>query len=402
MLLKIIYRNLAHKPLGAALSIALLALSTGIISMLLLLQTQLEQKFERDLKDIDLVVGAKGSPLQLVLSAVYHVDAPTGNIPLEEVEKLRKMRSISGITPLAYGDSYQRFRILGTDTTFISRYGGKLRSGRLFGQSLEAIAGATVAENTGLQVGQTFYSTHGDADGGAQHDHAGYVVTGILERSNTVLDNLLLTDVSSVWSIHEEEHEEHGHEHGHEHDHDSIPREITAALVKARSVHSAMTLPMMINESTGMQAASPALEINRLMKMLGIGVTALQTLALGIMLISGFSVFIALYNRLRERKYELALMRSMGCSRARLFWMLLSEGMLLALTGFIGGLLLSRLGLWILNSGAAREFHFVFRYEPVQSELWLLGITVLVGALAALVPAVSAFRMNLSRALADA
>jgi len=151
-----------------------------------------------------------------------------------------------------------------------------------------------------------------------------------------------------------------------------------------------------------MQAASPALEINRLMKMMGIGVTALQTLALGIMLISGFSVFIALYNRLRERKYELALMRSMGCSRARLFWMLLSEGMLLALTGFAGGLLLSRFGLWILNTGAAREFHFVFSYEPVQGEWWLLATTVLVGALAALVPAVSAFRMNLSRALADA
>ncbi|MFM8371396.1 MAG: ABC transporter permease [Bacteroidota bacterium] len=400
MLLKIIYRNLAHKPLGATLSIALLALSTGIISMLLLLQTRLEQKFERDLKDIDLVVGAKGSPLQLVLSAVYHVDAPTGNIPLEEVEKLRKMRSISGITPLAYGDSYQRFRILGTDTTFISRYSGKLRSGRMFGQPLEAVIGSAVAENTGLQVGHTFFSTHGDVDGGAQHDHAGYVVTGILERSNTVLDNLLLTDVSSVWSIHEEGHEESGHDHSHEQD--TVHREITAALVKARSVHSAMTLPMMINESTGMQAASPALEINRLMKMMGIGVTALQTLALGIMLISGFSVFIALYNRLRERKYELALMRSMGCSRARLFWMLLSEGMLLALTGFAGGLLLSRFGLWILNTGAAREFHFVFSYELVQGELWLLATTVLVGALAALVPAVSAFRMNLSRALADA
>jgi putative ABC transport system permease protein len=398
MLLKIIYRNLAHKPLGAALSIALLALSTGIISMLLLLQTQLQQKFERDLKDIDLVVGAKGSPLQLVLSAVYHVDAPTGNIPLEEVEKLRKMRSISGITPLAYGDSYQRFRILGTDSTFVSRYGGKLKSGRLFGQPLEAVVGATVAENTKLQVGQTFFSTHGDAEEGERHDHAGYVVTGILERSNTVLDNLLLTDVASVWNIHEEGHEEHGHVH----EQDTIHREITAALVKARSVHSAMTLPMMINESTGMQAASPALEINRLMKMLGIGVTALQTLALGIMLISGFSVFIALYNRLRERKYELALMRSMGCSRLRLFWMLLSEGMLLAVTGFACGLMLSRLGLWMLNTSAASEFHFVFRYEPVQAELWLLGITVLVGALAALVPAISAFRMNLSRALADA
>jgi putative ABC transport system permease protein len=132
-----------------------------------------------------------------------------------------------------------------------------------------------VAENTGLQVGHTFFSTHAVMlTEEHQHDHAGYVVTGIMERSDAVLDNLLLTDVSSVWSIHEE-----GMRSLATIIHTSrirLPAKSTAALVKARSVHSAMTLPMMINESTGMQAASPALEINRLMKMMGIGVTALS------------------------------------------------------------------------------------------------------------------------------
>lgn len=118
-----------------------------------------------------------------------------------------------------------------------------------------------------------------------------------------------------------------------------MPHEITAALVKARSTMAVMTLPRMLNETTNMQATIPALEINRLMKMLGIGVATLQALALGIMLISGFSVFIALYNRLRERRYELALLRSLGCSRFRLFAMLIAEGVFLALAGFAGGVL---------------------------------------------------------------
>lgn len=396
MLLKIIFRNLFHKPLGTILSIALLALSTGIISLLLLMQNQLEQKFENDLRDIDLVVGAKGSPLQLVLSAVYHVDAPTGNIPLEEVEKIGKMRSVAQVIPLAYGDSYQRFRILGTDTSYVSKYGAKLAEGRLFEQNMEVVLGATVARSTGLKAGQTFLGTHGEAEEGEQHAQAPYKVVGVLEESNSVLDNLLLTNIASVWGVHE--HEEGGTEVADTATH----HEITAALIKARSTMAVMTLPRMLNETTNLQATVPALEINRLMKMLGIGVATLQALAVGIMLISGFSVFIALYNRLRERRYELALMRSLGCSRFRLFGMLISEGVLLAFAGFLGGLLLSRLALWLLNTTAAQDFHLVFRYSLIPAEATLMAVAMLVGFLAAVIPAAKAFKMNLSTALADA
>lgn len=404
MLFKIIFKNLFHKPLGTTLSVALLSLSTGIISLLLLLQNQLEQKFENDLRDIDLVVGAKGSPLQLVLSAVYHVDAPTGNIPEAEVEKIRQLRSVAQVIPLAYGDSYQRFRILGTDTSYIGKYSGVLREGRLFQQNLEAVLGATVAANTGLSVGQTFFGTHGEAEEGEKHNQAGYTVVGVLKESNSVLDNLILTNVASVWSVHEEHHEEGGAAHD-DHDHvavDTMPHEITAALVKARSTMAVMTLPRMLNETTNLQATIPALEINRLMKLLGIGVTTLQALAIGIMLISGFSVFIALYNRLRERRYELALMRSLGCSRLRLFVLLISEGLLLALAGFAGGVLLSRLAIWLLNTTAAQDFHLVFRYNFIAAEGVLLVVALGVGLLAALIPAAKAFRMDLSTALADA
>ncbi len=412
MLLKIIFKNLFHKPLGTTLSVALLSLSTGIISLLLLLQNQLEQKFENDLRDIDLVVGAKGSPLQLVLSAVYHVDAPTGNIPMAEVEKIRQLRSVQQVIPLAYGDAYQRFRILGTDTSYIRKYSGTLRDGRLFQDNMEAVIGASVASNTGLSAGQTFFGTHGEAEEGEKHDQAGYQVVGVLNETNSVLDNLILTNVASVWTVHEHHeeadaaHDEHGHAAHEDHDHaaavDTMPHEITAALVKARSTMAVMTLPRMLNETTNLQATIPALEINRLMKLLGIGVTTLQALAVGIMFISGFSVFIALYNRLRERRYELALMRSLGCSRLRLFGMLIAEGLLLALAGFAGGVLLSRTALWLLNSTAAQDFHLVFRYDFIAAEMALLAVALLVGLLAALIPAAKAFRMDLSTTLADA
>ncbi len=376
------------------MSVALLALSTGIISLLLLLQHQLEQKFENDLRDIDLVVGAKGSPLQLVLSAVYHVDAPTGNIPETAVEQLRQLRSVKQVIPMAYGDSYQRFRILGTDTSYLNKYGATLQEGRFFLGDLEVVVGAAVAKQTGLSVGQAFFGTHGESEEGEKHELEGYKVVGVLHESNSVLDNLLLTNIASVWRV-----------HGGDDDHqvpDSLPHEITAALVKARSAMAVMTLPRMLNETTNLQATIPALEINRLMKLLGIGVATLQALAVGIMLISGFSVFIALYNRLRERRYELALMRSLGCSRLRLFWLLIAEGMLLAFAGYVSGVVLSRFAIWLLNNSAAQDIHLVFRYTFIPLEGGLLALTLFVGLLASLIPAATAFRMDLSTALADA
>jgi putative ABC transport system permease protein len=116
------------------------------------------------------------------------------------------------------------------------------------------------------------------------------------------------------------------------------------------------------------------------------------------MVISGMSVFIALYNRLRERRYELALLRAMGCSKIRLFQMLIGEGLLLAAIGFAGGVLLSRTGIALLNR-AAPDLHFTFRYQWISAEYGLLGATLAVGLLAALIPAWKAYRMDVAAAL---
>lgn len=407
MLFKIIIKNLLHKPLNTAMSVALLTFSTGIISLLLLIQHQMEQKFENDLRDIDMVLGAKGSPLQLVLSAVYHVDAPTGNISMSDVAKIRRNPMIKQTIPLAYGDSYQTYRIVGTDTSYITKYEAKLQSGRLFDNDLEVVLGASVAQTSGLSVGQSFHSTHGQAAEGEVHDAFSYTVVGVLEPSGTVLDQLILCSVSSVWKVHETGHEHEADEQEHATDEVSIEHadddesEITALLVKFRSPMGIMTLPRMVNETTQMQAAVPALEINRLLGLMGIGIATLQILAIAIMLISGFSVFITLYNRLKERRYELALLRSLGCSRGQLFFLLIAEGALLALAGAAGGFLLSRLGLWVLNRTAAKGFHLVFRFDWIAPEAWLLLVGCTTGLLAALIPAIKAYRMELSKALAE-
>ncbi|MEO0340775.1 MAG: ABC transporter permease, partial [Bacteroidota bacterium] len=157
MLGKIAWKNIVYKPLNTALCVSLLLFGVGIISLLLLIQHQLEQKFDRDLKDIDLVMGAKGSPLQLVLSSVYHLDAPTGNIQFAEARKIMEAPMVQEAIPLAYGDSYRGFRILGTTEAYLNKYDAQLQEGRLFKVAMEATIGMDIAQKTGLKVGDTFF-----------------------------------------------------------------------------------------------------------------------------------------------------------------------------------------------------------------------------------------------------
>jgi putative ABC transport system permease protein len=219
-----------------------------------------------------------------------------------------------------------------------------------------------------------------------------------------------LTQVESIWDIHGESHElettqSHVEGEGVDHDeHDAAPeadQQITALLIKFRSPMGIMMLPRMINENSTMQAAVPTLEINRLVNLMGIGISTLQGIALAIMLIAGLSVFVSLYNRLKERKFEHALMRSMGTSRGVIFLLLLFEGLFLSILGFAAGIALCRVGLSLLNNLAAEDFHFQFGYGWVKEEGWLLGITLLIGIFAAIIPAVKAYRLNIAKTLSN-
>jgi putative ABC transport system permease protein len=139
-----------------------------------------------------------------------------------------------------------------------------------------------------------------------------------------------------------------------------------------------------------------------LFELLGIGIEGLQVLAAVIMLISGISVFVSLYNSLKERKYEMALMLSMGASRTRLFLMLLSEGIILSLLGFIAGILLSRIGIYLISNQLSKKFHFdVSQFSLQTGEIYLFIGALIVGVLAAALPSIGIYRINISKTLAE-
>ncbi|MFN6378422.1 MAG: ABC transporter permease [Flavobacteriales bacterium] len=423
-LVKISWSNIAAKPLNTALSVVLLSFGVGIISLLLLLEKQVTEKFDRNIKDIDFVLGAKGSPMQLILANVYHVDAPTGNIKVSDAQKVLKNPMVKEAIPLAYGDNYEKWRIVGTNFKYPEHYGYQMKEGRLFSAPFEATLGARVAQETGLKVGDTFTSMHGfdnqsNEEDAHHHDHP-FRVVGIMENNNSALDNLILTPVESVWLVHDhgdhegEAHDEHAHEdHDHAHDdhahddhdhaHDEeASQEMTAYLIKKRNPLAAMMLANVVRD-TNMQLADPAIEMNRLSQNFGLGMDTIRAIAILIMILSFVSVFISLYNSLKERKYELALLRSMGGSRSTLFRLIMQEGLLLVVIGFALGMILSRVGLFVLSSFLKENFQYELNDVGISTgEIVLFGVTLFVGMMASLLPAVRAVKMDISKTLANA
>lgn len=428
MIGKIAWRNTWFKPLNTVLSIILLTASVAIITVLILLQKQFEDQFNKTMDNVDLVLGAKGSPLQLVLSSLYQMDAPPGNISYGEAKQWINHPFVETAIPLAYGDNYMGYKIVGTTEDYIKKFQGTLADGKLNTKDFEVVIGATIATKLNLKVGDTFFGSHGDADGEVHEDHP-YTIVGILAPTGQLIDNIIVSNVESVWNMHDHDHahdeteEEHVHTeactHDHDHDHDHSEeehthhdhehdedegKELTAVLLKLKNNMAKMTWQRVIPQNTDMQAASPVLEINRLFALFGVGLQALQYLAYGIMMISGISIFVALYNTLKERKYEFALLRIHGASKGQLLSMILIESVFLCCIGYLFGMILGRVALYFISVSSQEEFKLAFNPLDVvwDKELMLFGITIIVGAIAALIPALKAYSLNISKTLAHA
>lgn len=422
-ILQLAWRNIIKNPLNLLMSIILFGLGVGLISFLLLFNSQLKEKFDKNLAEIDLVVGAKGSPLQMILCSMYHIDNPTGNIPIKNAAPLLRDPHplIKKAIPLSLGDNYKSFRIVGTNHDLVELYNGKLKDGSMWSKDFEVTIGRSVADDTGLKVGDKFISSHGfNEDDDMSHDHSSFIVSGILEGTGSVLDQLILTNTATIWLVHE--HEEAaaqeetsqanvGHDHN-EHSHDNSnadllnhpEQEITSVLIqyKSRTNFQALNFGRNINENTEMQAASPAIEINRLYNMIGVGTDALRSLAILIAIVSALSIFISLFKSMRERKYELALIRVLGAGRFKVFALIILEGLILAVIGFAIGTVLSHVGMELVAKHLKADFRYSFTGWKWLSEEWMVfGVALVLGFVAAVIPAIQAAKTDINKTLSE-
>ena len=475
--LRLALANLLLSPLTSLVNILLMALGTASIALLILAGQQVSETLTRDARGLDLVVGAKGSPAQLILSAVYHADLPPGNIALADARPWAEDSRVSLAAPLALGDSFRGFRIVGTTPEYLELLNASVARGRVWQEPMQAVIGAAVARASGLRLGEYFSGAHGFSGEGRAHDTQPYRVVGILKASGAVVDRLVLTSLESVWTLHghgeaavaahDSEHEdelehghenelehgredklehghedklEHGHEnelehehedkleHGHEdefeheheledgreHDSEHEPGEqaahsgeqpdleITAMLLRYRTPLAAMSLPREINAVGALQAAAPALEIARLLQLIGLGMDGLRAFAWVLIVTACLSVFAALYGSLSSRRGDLAMLRCLGATRGELFLALLSEGLLLSVAGITLGYALAHGAMGLL--GAWLEASRGVALSPslwVDGETALLAVLLLVSAISAAIPAYQAYRTDVARTLAE-
>ena len=436
--LRFVLYSLKYRFLNSFLSIMLTAFGVSIALLISQFGNHIQNRINLDGQGIDIVVGAKGSPLQLILSSVYHIDIPTGNIAYSKAKKIMNNPQIEESIPLALGDNWRGFRIVGTTTNYIRHYDMSLSTGRYWDQNFEVVVGSSV----NLDIGDEFMGVHGLLEDGSSHEEHKYNVVGILKPSGTVIDRLILTSLNSVLDIHglhkvdnsfEKNHEhQHDHEHHkeehhdvHEHDHDKEKHknedenhhkhskndketnktselgssEITALLIKTKSPIANINLPRSINRESSLQAANPALEINRLISLFGIGSKSFAILSLILILIASLNIFSGLASNLENRMGDLAVLRAVGFSKKRIFKIIVLEGILVVLIGIILGILIGFLLFSILT-------HNIFALQTTNASLiFNLDFILIVlfvffaGLIAAIFPAYRGSKISIANQL---
>lgn len=391
-----------RRPLTWAFHALTLALGVAVLTAILALNAGLAHRFQRDLSDIDLVVGAKGSPLQLIMSSVFQLDQPTGNIPLSTEALLQQNMLVRRVVPVSLGDNVAGFRIVGTSPQYGEIYGAALAQGRWWTRPMEAVIGATAEKRLKYRIGQSFVGDHGLSPGGETHKDSPYLVVGILKPTGAVIDRVVLTDTASVWQVHHHEEVEHAEALAagrpiDPHDVDKSPRqrEITALLVSYRSAMGALMLPRYVTSMPDLQAASPAVETAHLTTLLGTGAEVLRSFGAGLLALSTLGFFVALFSAVNQRRRELALLRALGGAPSLLFALVTLEGLALGLVGGVAGVALGRAAAAFAAFSAGQGGGPTLQLPPLgATELAIVAGAAVLSIVAAAAPGLIAYRTN--------
>lgn len=370
------------------LSMLLMILGMTIITVSILVNQITKSTFNKNNPNVDVVVGAKGSPLQLILSSLHHIDIPTGNINYENAKKIIKHPAIKFGVPISLGDNFQNFRILGTDTNFFKLYDTKLKIGKLWEKPMQSVIGYNVANVTQLKIDKFFVGSHGLIDTGDIHSEQPYKVVGVLKKTGTILDNLIITSLDSVWSLHSGQNN------------NDKNLEVTSILLQYKNKASAFSFPRLINKKTNMQAASPNFEISKLFKLTGEAHKITNYLSVLIVFLSFAGIFFTLFNNINERKYDLAILRTLGFSKRKVFSIILIEGMTIAFLGSLIGLLLGlviykTIEYFSLLGKSMITGQFEFFYEIFM--VWM--IILVISFLTCLIPCIKVYKQNIRSTL---
>ena len=373
------------------MSILLMILGVTIITLSVLVNQITKNTFTKNNPNLDVVVGAKGSPLQLVLSSIHHIDIPTGNISYKNAKKIMKHPAIKFGVPISLGDNFQNYRIVGTDKKFLKLYDAELEIGSMWEKPMQSVIGSNVANFTKLKIDKFFVGSHGLIDTGDIHSEQPYKVVGILKKTGTILDNLIITSLDSVWNLHSNQNDILKN---------SDNLEVTALLLKYKNKTSVFSFPRLINKNTSMQAASPNLEISKLFKLTGEAHKIINYLSIIIVSLSFAGILFTLLNNINERKYDLAILRTLGFTRERIFSIILIEGMTISILGsfiglILGGIVYKCIEFFSLLGRNIVTGQLDFIYEILT--IWF--VILIISFLTCLIPGIKVYKQNIRNTL---
>ena len=433
---KIAWRSIQQRSLASALTALSMALGVALVVAVLVILGVIDQSFRRSAQGYDLIVGAKGSRFELVLSTVFHLGRPTASIRYLVYYELingRYAPDVEAAVPVCLGDTFKGFRVIGTTPDMFDKFeysSGKpyefRDGGRNFawGEPFEAVVGATVARRAGLEVGKTFRPVHGDVlDRDDEHDE--FTVVGILKPTGTPNDRAVFVNIEGFYRIHAsaflgaepgksaakaepdksaaKAESDKGH---HDEAGDEIPmdkKEITAVLVALRTgnIPRRVALPKMLSKELEVQAIAPSEEVSRLFEgIVGNVQWILLFLAVLVVIVAGIGILVSMYNSMSDRRHEIAIMRALGARRVTVMLIVLWESILLALGGGAMGVLLGHGLTGLLGPIIADQVGVVVSpFQFQTSELILIPGLILLAVVVGYLPAIVAYRTDVAQSL---
>ena len=388
----VVWRYLQGRFVTSVLTVVSVALGVSLVIASVLLTRGIKEGFIAGATDYNLIVGAKGSPTQLVLNVVFRMDAPTPNIPLSAYEDLRADPRVEAAVPVAMGDAYQGFRYVATSEAYFAplpwrRHAPALATGRLFRSEAperpdyEAVLGADAARGTGLKPEDRFYEGE---------EMAAYPlrVVGVLRPTGTADDRAIFISLASYWEMNEISRK-------------ALIKPLTAVLIRPKRLSDLTALHRGWNVGPDLQAALPSAILLNIFNLLGLVEDVLAVVLAVVAVVVGLYLFVTMYNATLERRREIATMRALGARRATVLGIVLLESCVIAglggLAGILGGHGVAALGASLLAARGGPVTHALAlsALQPVT-----FGAVVALGALAGLLPAVLAYRTEVAENLA--
>jgi len=413
MIFKLGIKSLLNRKMTSMLCCLSIALSIALLLGVERIRSTAKDGFTNTISGVDLLVGSRGSPVSLLLYSVFHIGEPVSNIRYSSYEEIAKLRSVDWTVPISLGDAYKSFRVVGTNQNFFQHF--KFRGdhkiqfaqGQAFSGIFDIVIGAAVAKTLNHKVGDSIVLSHGiQEESLLHHEDSPFKIVGILKETSTPIDKAVYTSLEGMEAIHI------GWENGMPSDEDidkaNLRKEdlkttqITSFLLKAKSRIAILGLQrFLVNfEGEPIMGIIPAYTLLNLWETMSYLEKILFLVSSLVLLVGFFSIIIALYSSLNERRREMAILRSIGAAPRHIFSLLFLESFLLNLIGIIIGILTLYLVGYFFQDILATKFSVYMENSLLSlSEFRLLLIIFFVGTLIGMLPAIKAYRNSLSDGL---